>query len=106
MFSDCRFLRRHAVGVVCFAPRIVIDLHVAIRAVLDGILALNAKMENTIVRVIERQDIAIVYSRWAVSGTGPDGTPITLGGVTSDVVRRQGDGRWLFAIDNPLGGAV
>ena len=80
--------------------------HAAIRAVLDGLLALKGKMENTIVRVIERQDIAILYSRWTLSGTGPDGTPVSVGGTTSDVVRRQRDGRWLFAIDNPLGGAA
>ena len=55
---------------------------------------------------IGTKDIAILYSRWTVSGTGPDGTPVTLGGVTSDVVRRQSDGHWLFAIDNPLGGAA
>jgi len=87
------------------APEVVAG-HTAIRAVLDGFLALNGKMDNTIVRVIERQDIAILYSRWTVSGTGPDGTPVTVGGTTSDVVRRQSDGRWLFAIDNPLGGAA
>ena len=87
------------------APEVVSG-HVAIRAVLDGFLALKGKMENSIVRVIERQDIAILYSRWTVSGTGPDGASVTLGGTTSDVVRRQSDGRWLFAIDNPLGGAA
>jgi ketosteroid isomerase-like protein len=80
--------------------------HVAIRQVLDGFLALNGKMENTIVRVIEQQGIAILYSRWTVSGTGPDGTPVTVGGTTSDVVHRQSDGSWLFAIDNLLGGAA
>jgi ketosteroid isomerase-like protein len=86
------------------APEVVSG-HVAIRAVLDGFLALKGKMENTIVRVIEQQGIAILYSRWTVSGTGPDGAPVTVGGTTSDVVRRQNDGSWLFAIDNPLGGA-
>lgn len=80
--------------------------HAGIRAVLDGILALKGKMDNAIVRVIEREDIAILYSRWTVSGTGPDGNVVTVGGITSDVVRRQTDGRWLFAIDNPLGGAA
>jgi len=84
----------------------VVTGHTAIRAVLEEILALKGKMENTIVRVIERQDVAILYSRWQISGTGPDGTPVTLGGTTSDVVRRQSDGCWLFAIDNPLGGAA
>jgi len=80
--------------------------HDAIREVLEGILALDGKMDNTIVRVIEQQDVAILYSRWTVCGTGPDGAEVTVGGTTSDVVRRQGDGSWRFAIDNPLGGAA
>jgi len=84
----------------------VVSGHVAIREVLGGFLALKGKMENTIVQVLEQQGIAILYSRWTVSGTGPDGTPVTVGGTTSDVVRRQSDGSWLFAIDNPLGGAA
>lgn len=87
------------------APEVVSG-HVAIREVLDGFLALDGKMENTIVRVIEQLDIAILYSRWTVCGIGPDGTPVKVGGTTSDVVRRQIDGNWLFAIDNPLGGAA
>jgi len=87
------------------APEVVTG-HVAIREVLDGLLALKGKMENTIVRVIERQDIAILYSRWTHSGTGPDGTPVSVGGTTSDVVRRQSDGRWLFFFFYPLGGAA
>jgi len=80
--------------------------HIAIRKVIDVFLSLKGKMENTIVRVIEQQDIAILYSRWTVSGTETDGTSITVGGTTSDVVRRQSDGCWLFAIDNPLGGSA
>ena len=84
----------------------VVSGHVAIKEVLNVFLALNGKMENTIVRVIEQQDIAILYSRWTVYGTGPDGIPVTVVGTTSDVVRRQSDGSWLFAIDNPLGGAA
>ncbi len=96
---------RDAVILPPGAPEVVSG-HAAIRGVLDGILGLRGKMDNTIVRVIERQNIAILYSRWTVSGTGPDGTAVTLGGTTSDVVRLQKDGRWLFAIDNPLGGAA
>jgi len=84
----------------------VVAGHDGIRAVLEGILALDGKMDNTIVRVIEQPDIAILYSRWTVSGTGPDGAKVTVGGTTSDVVRRQIDGSWRFVIDNPRGGAA
>ncbi len=84
----------------------VVSGHAAIREVLEGILALDGKMNNEIVKVIEQQDIAILYSRWTVCGTGSGGDEVIMGGTTSDVVRRQTDGSWLFAIDNPLGGAM
>jgi len=87
------------------APEVVSG-HTAIRKVLEGILALDGEMNNVIVRVIGQQDVAILYSRWTLCGTGLDGSPVTIGGTTSDVVRRQSDGSWRFAIDNPLGGAV
>jgi ketosteroid isomerase-like protein len=31
---------------------------------------------------------------------------VRMDGVTSDVLRRQADGRWLFVIDNPWGAGV
>jgi ketosteroid isomerase-like protein len=29
-----------------------------------------------------------------------------MGGVSSDVLRRQHDGRWLIAVDNPWGATI
>jgi ketosteroid isomerase-like protein len=52
---------------------------------------------------IRSGDLALLHCRWALSGTGPDGSPLNLSGTTADVVRRQADGTWLFAIDNPWG---
>jgi ketosteroid isomerase-like protein len=39
-----------------------------------------------------------------MTGTDPDGNDVSMTGLTSDVVRRQPDGNWLFVIDNPIGG--
>ena len=41
-------------------------------------------------------------------GTGPDRETVSMSGQTSDVLRQQPDGSWLFVIDNPYGhgGAV
>lgn len=54
--------------------------------------------------VVRGEDVAVVYSTWALKGgSDPDGNAIELAGQTTDVVRRQADGTWLFAIDNPWG---
>lgn len=73
----------------------------AIREALNGFLALNAKFELRFQRAIEAEGVAILYSRWRLSM--PDRNELT--GQTSDVSRRQGEGTWLFLIDNPYGGA-
>ena len=48
-------------------------------------------------------DVAVVSAKWELSVTGPDGKPATMTGQSVEVVRRQSDGRWLFAIDLPFG---
>jgi ketosteroid isomerase-like protein len=54
--------------------------------------------------VVAADDVALVYSTWTLKGgADPNGNPIDLAGQSTDVVRRQPDGTWLFAIDNPWG---
>jgi len=53
--------------------------------------------------LLESNDIAILFSSWTLAGTGPDGKAVSMAGQTTDVVRRQKDGTWLLAIDNPFG---
>ena len=75
----------------------------AIREALRGFLALEARFELRVQRALQADDLALLYSRWTLSATGPDGSDLKRGGQTSDVVRRQSDGTWLFVIDNPYG---
>ena len=39
-------------------------------------------------------------------GTGPNGMTVEMAGKSSDVLRRQPDGTWLIAVDNPWGTEV
>jgi hypothetical protein len=39
-----------------------------------------------------------------MEASAPDGTPIRLGGVSADVLRRRPDGSWGVLIDDPYGG--
>ena len=51
-------------------------------------------------------DVALYVARWRLRGTDPSGAPVVLGGESTDVLRRQPDGRWLIALDNPWGPAL
>lgn len=75
----------------------------AIRAVLGRLLAINAKITTEIVKVTKAgEDLAMVYNDWHMSGSGPDGRAIEAPGKAIEVVRRQPDGTWLFALDDPF----
>jgi ketosteroid isomerase-like protein len=54
-------------------------------------------------QIIEAETTALHMMRWRLQGTAPDGTALDLTGRTADVLRRQPDGGWLVAIDNPYG---
>lgn len=85
-------------------PGPIVRGHAAIREGLSKLMALKPKFELNIQNILKCDDIAILYSRWTMTGTDPDGNDVSMTGLTSDVVRRQPDGSWLFVIDNPIGG--
>jgi ketosteroid isomerase-like protein len=84
-------------------PGQVVTGHAAIREALGGFLALNAEFQMQPAAIIETANLALLISKWTLKGTDPNGEPVDLSGQTSDVVRRQSDGTWLFVIDNPYG---
>jgi uncharacterized protein (TIGR02246 family) len=74
----------------------------AIREVLLGFLALKLPIHIERKRVLVNGELALVSSTWKLSGTGPDGSSVELGGNTTEVIRRQADGTWRYAIDDPF----
>jgi uncharacterized protein (TIGR02246 family) len=75
-----------------------------IAQVLGGFMALKGAIKHAPgALVIRGEDVALIIANWTLNGTGPDGNPLTLTGQTADVVRKQPDGSWLLAIDNPFG---
>jgi uncharacterized protein (TIGR02246 family) len=75
----------------------------AIRQALEQFIALRPTMTGTIEKVLEAEGVALVANRWTLRGTSPDGAPVELAGVSSDVMRRQADGSWRLLIDDPWG---
>jgi uncharacterized protein (TIGR02246 family) len=78
----------------------------AIRAALEQFAALRPAMRGEVEKVLEAGDVALVTNRWHLEGTGPDGAPLAMGGVSADVMRRQADGTWRILVDDPWGAAA
>ncbi len=77
----------------------------AIRAVLNGFLALKPRLTVRVHQAVESGDLALVCSRWTLTGSGPDGSPVEMAGQGADIVRRQANGTWRFVVDNPFAAA-
>lgn len=80
----------------------------AIRASMERLIAMKPRMDLHIVRVVPGgEGLAMVYNDWSFSATGPDGRTVTRAGRALEVMRRQADGTWRVAADDPFarGGA-
>lgn len=86
------------------APGQVAVGHAAIREALGGLLATGVRIEMRVVRVARAgNDLAVLYNDWTARGAGPDGTAAEVAGKAFEVVRRQPDGTWRFAVDDAYG---
>ena len=77
-----------------------------VRAALQGFLDVNVRFKADRVEVITTDELALVNAHWSAVIDGPDGQPATLGGVSTDILRRQADGSWRYVIDQPWGDQV
>jgi uncharacterized protein (TIGR02246 family) len=85
------------------SPGKLVTGNAAIREALAQFVAGKPKMTLQPRLVAQTGDLAVIGSKWEPSMTGPDGKPAQMNGESLEVVRRQSDGRWLFAIDLPFG---
>jgi ketosteroid isomerase-like protein len=53
--------------------------------------------------VIVEGDLAVHIAPWTMTGTDPEGKPVSGEGLSIAVLRRQADGSWKMVIDNPYG---
>ena len=84
-------------------PGVVATGTSALREALAGFAVLKPTITTEAYKIIEAGDIALYCSRWSMRGTDPAGNPVQMSGRSSDVFRRQPDGNWLIALDNPFG---
>ncbi len=75
----------------------------AIRSALAAFIAGKPTITLSARTLSQTGDLALVTAKWALSMIGPDGKPGTFDGQSVEVLRRQPEGHWLFAIDFPFG---
>ena len=90
-------------GVLVVQPGKIARGSEELRRALESFIAMKANLRSEAEQVIEYGDLALYLSRWNLSGTDPSGKAVTMGGQSTDILRRQRDGRWLIAVDNPWG---
>ena len=74
-----------------------------IRQILQKFIDMKGKLETNVTNVFSSHDIALVFSEWSFSGTGPESKVVSLRGKATDVLKQQSDGNWQIVIDNPWG---
>ena len=78
---------------------------VEIEAALRGFLSMGGKLRFTPRYWFPNGNLALGSIAFVMDGGhDPDGNPVDLRGVTSEVVRRQPDNTWKYVIDHPFGG--
>ena len=75
----------------------------AIRELLQSLTNVATEIEMHVMTVVALNGIALLYNDWTSKAVSEDGRMRESAGKAVEVVRRQPDGRWLFAIDDPFG---
>ncbi len=75
--------------------------HAAIRKALGELLGSKPRIQMKTARIAKGGDLAVLYSEWLLATTGSEGAREEIAGKSVEVVRRQADGSWRFAIDDP-----
>ena len=75
-----------------------------LRAALQHVIALGARLSVNPQSFTCSDDLVLVLGTFTLSGRRPDGTPLERTARFADVLRRQPDGSWRIAVDNPFGG--
>jgi uncharacterized protein (TIGR02246 family) len=96
----------HDQAVFIAQPGNIVRGRDSIRTALEGFVSLKSSLMAEAHQLVEAGDIALYCSRWVLVGTLPEGKHVEMTGVSSDILRRQNDGQWLIAVDNPWGTSI
>jgi uncharacterized protein (TIGR02246 family) len=93
-------------AVVVGEPGARVQGNTRLRAMFEGFIAARANFTFAGHEVIVAGDLALHLTPWKMTGVAPDGSAVGAAGLSVAVLRRQDDGRWLMAIDDPFGDSI
>jgi len=75
----------------------------AIRAAFAGYLKTPVRMTLETRSIVENEaeGLAVLHGAWTLEPVSADEGPLATQGLSTEVVRRQADGTWLFVVDLP-----
>jgi ketosteroid isomerase-like protein len=85
-------------------PSRVTESPAELRAAIQHFIALRGHLTVNPDSFVRSDNVVLVLGTFTLSGRRGDGTPFERASRFADVLRRQPDGSWLIAIDNPYGG--
>ena len=88
-------------ATLCIPPGQVAVGPEAIRAALQTMFDIGFRVKCNVTQTFIAGDIAACYNDWTGSAKGPDGNQMNFSGKAIEICRRQSDGTWKFAIDDP-----
>jgi len=83
-------------------PGTVVSDATGLRAALQGFLDTKGMLTIVSTSAVVKGDLALTHSHWRLDIA--DGEPMEH--TSAELARRQPDGTWKYAIDNPYGGEV
>jgi ketosteroid isomerase-like protein len=91
-------------AVYVIKPNRVTESPAELRAAMQHVIALRGHLMINPQTFIRSDDLVLVLGTFTLSGRRRDVKPFDRTSRFADVLRRQPDGRWLIAVDNPYGG--
>jgi uncharacterized protein (TIGR02246 family) len=92
-------------AVYVIKPGRVTEGPAGLRAAMQHNLSTRGRLGVRPETVVRSEDVALVHGTFTLSGQRSDGSAFERTSRFADVLRRQPDGGWRIAIDNPFGGA-
>jgi uncharacterized protein (TIGR02246 family) len=75
----------------------------AIRSFYEGIFALKPEIRHGAEAFTEAGDLTLFTAKWTIVTPIPPSLPLNKTNYHSAILRKQRDGNWLIAVDNPWG---
>ena len=84
-------------------PEDYVSGHESIGEALQASFDTGGKISFKVRHAVQHGDIALLSNEYTLEGVDAAGESFVMTGKTSEVLRQQADGRWLYIIDHPSG---